>query len=393
MRTNALIFISALALVGSSGSARPVDYVREVKPLLVERCYKCHGASQQKGKLRLDTAASALQGGESGPALKRGRSAESLIVQAVKGIHPEISRMPYKKPPLSEAQIALIEQWIDQGAPAPADEQPERNVHWAFVAPERVAPPEVKKQGWVRNPIDRFILARLEKEGVAPSPEADHITLIRRLSLDLVGLPPRAEEVNAFLNDARPDAFERLVDRLLASPHYGERWARWWLDAARYADSNGYSIDSVRSIWPYRDWVISALNGDLPFDQFTVWQLAGDLLPNPTTEQLVATGFHRNTQVNHEGGIDIEQFRIESAMDRVNTTATVWLGLTLGCAQCHDHKLDPSTQREYYRFFAFFNQQENDGHGNSALEASNTLELGTPEERAALAAYRDQLNR
>src|SRR5213083_365562 len=281
MRSNALIFVSAFALAGSSGIAAPVDYLREVKPLLVERCYKCHGASQQKGKLRLDTAASALQGGESGPALKRGRSAESLIVQAVKGIHPEISRMPYKKPPLSDAQIALIEQWVDQGAPAPADEQPERSVHWAFLAPERVAPPEVKNPRWARNPIDRFILARLEKESVAPSPEADRTTLIRRLSLDLLGLPPGAEAVNAFLNDTRPDACERLVDQLLASPHYGERWGRWWLDAARYADSNGYSIDAPRSIWAYRDWVIDALNRDLPFDRFAIDQLAGDLLPAP----------------------------------------------------------------------------------------------------------------
>src|SRR5437764_13543757 len=240
MRTNALIFVSAFALVGSSGSAAPVDYVLEVKPLLAERCYKCHGASQQKGKLRLDTAASALQGGESGPALKRGRSAESLRAQAVKGIHPEISRMPYKKPPLSDAQIALIEQWIDQGASAPADEQPERSVHWAFVAPERVAPPEVRNQNWVRNPIDRFILARLEKEGVAPSPEADRTTLIRRLSLDLTGLPPSPEEVDEFLGDDRPGAYERAVDRLLASPHHGEHLARHWLDLARYADTNGF---------------------------------------------------------------------------------------------------------------------------------------------------------
>src|SRR5436309_4470579 len=282
MRTSALIFISALALVGSPGGAGPVDYVREVKPLLVERCYKCHGASQQKGKLRLDTAASALQGGESGPALKRGRSAESLIVQAVKGIHPEISRMPYKKPPLSDAQIALLERWIDQGARAPADEQPERSVHWAFVTPEHAAPHEVKNLNWVRNPIDRFILARLEKENIAPSREADRTTLIRRLSLDLLGLPPEAAEVNAFLNDARPDAYERLVDRLLASPHYGERWGRWWLDAARYADSNGYSLDAPRSIWEYRDWVIEALNQDLPFDQFAIWQLAAALLPGTT---------------------------------------------------------------------------------------------------------------
>jgi hypothetical protein len=366
-----------------------VDYVREVKPLLTERCYKCHGASRQKGKLRLDTAASALQGGESGPALKRGRSAESLIVQAVKGIHPEISRMPYKKPPLSDVQIALIAQWIDQGASAPADELPERNVHWAFVSPERVAPPEVKNQKWVRNAIDRFILARLENESVAPSPEADRITLIRRLSLDLLGLPPRAEEVNAFLNDARPDAYDRLVDRLLASPHYGERWGRWWLDAARYADSNGYSLDAPRSIWEYRDWVIDALNQDLPFDQFAIWQLAGDLLPDATIGQQIATGFHRNTQINQEGGIDPEQFRVESVLDRVNTTATVFLGVTLGCAQCHDHKFDPFTQREYYQMFAFFNSSQHDGHGQG--DFGPVLELPTAAEKKSLETHRQRL--
>src|SRR5216117_1056642 len=389
MRTSALILVSAFALVGSSGIAAPVDYVREVKPLLVERCYKCHGASQQKGKLRLDTAASALQGGESGPALRRGRSAESLMVQAIKGTHPEISRMPYKKPPLSDVQIALIEQWIDQGASAPADEQPERSVHWAFVAPERGAPPEVKNQIWARNPIDRFILARLEKEGVAPSPEADRTTLIRRLRLDLLGLPPTAEMANAFLNDARPDAYERLVDQLLASPHYGERWGRWWLDAARYADSNGYSLDAPRSIWAYRDWVIDALNQDLPFDQFAIWQLAGDLLPDATIGQQIATGFHRNTQINQEGGIDPEQFRVESVLDRVNTTATVFLGVTLGCAQCHDHKFDPFTQREYYQMFAFFNTSEHDGHGKG--DFGPVLELPTAAEKKSLETHRQHV--
>ena len=389
MRTSALVFVSAFALVGSCGSAASVDYLREVKPLLAERCYKCHGASQQKGRLRLDTVASALQGGENGPAFKRGKSSESLIIQAVKGIHPDISRMPYKKPPLSDAQIALIGQWIDQGAPAPADEQPERNVHWAFLAPERIASPEVKNPKWVRNPIDRFILERLEKEGLSPSPEADRITLIRRLSLDLLGLSLRTEEVTAFLSDPHPDAYERLVDRLLASPHYGERWGRWWLDAARYADSNGYSIDAPRSIWEYRDWVIGALNQDLPFDQFAIWQLAGDLLPNATIEQQIATGFHRNTQINQEGGIDPEQFRVESVLDRVNTTATVFLGVTLGCAQCHDHKFDPFTQREYYQMFAFFNSSLHDGHGKG--DFGPVLELPTAAEKKALETHRERI--
>ena len=351
----------ALALVGVAAS---VDYVRDVKPIFAENCCRCHGGSQHKGGLRLDTAAFALKGGETGPAFKPGNSTGSLIVQAIKGIHQEIPRMPYKKRALSDAQIVMIEQWIDQGAQAPADEQPEKSKHWAFVPPERPAPPSVKRQAWVRNSIDAFILARLEKDGIAPSPEADRVTLIRRLSLDLLGLPPTPEELEEFLRDTRPDAYERWVDRLLASPHYGERWGRWWLDAARYADSNGYSIDAPRQIWKYRDWVIDALNRDLPFDQFALWQLAGDLLPDATLEQKIATGFHRNTQINQEGGIDPEQFRVESVVDRVNTTATVFLGLTLACAQCHDHKFDPFTQREYYQMFAFFNNTVEDGHGN-----------------------------
>src|SRR5256884_2006875 len=353
----------ALAWVGV---AAPVDYVRDVKPIFAETCCRCHGGSQHKGGRRLDAAAGALKGGESGPAFEPGHGAGSLIVQAVKGTHPEIPRMPYKKRALSDAQIVMIEQWIDQGAQAPADEQPEKSNHWAFVPPERPAPPSVKRQAWVRNSIDAFILARLEKDGIAPSPEADRVTLIRRLSLDLLGLPPTPEALDEFLRDTRPDAYERWVDRMLASPHYGERWGRWWLDAARYADSNGYSIDAPRQIWKYRDWVIDALNRALRFDQFAVWQLAGDLLPDATLEQKIATGFHRNTQINQEGGIDPEQFRVECVVDRVNTTATVFLGVTLACAQCHDHKFDPFTQRDYYRMFAFFNNQMEDGHGKSA---------------------------
>jgi hypothetical protein len=279
---------------------------------------------------------------------------------------------------------------IAPGLTALADASPERSVHWAFVPPRRIEPPKVKYQEWPRNSIDRFVLARLENESVQPSPEADRVTLIRRLSLDLLGLPPMPEEVAGFVSDARPDAYERLVDRLLASPHYGERWGRWWLDAARYADSNGYSLDAPRSIWKYRDWVVDALNRDLPFDQFTIWQLAGDLLPDATAEQKIATGFHRNTQINQEGGIDPEQFRVESVIDRVNTTATVFLGVTLGCAQCHNHKFDPFTQREYYQMFAFFNSTEHDGHGKG--DFGSVLELPTPDESNAREKHQKRLS-
>src|SRR6185295_11056356 len=294
LKSVGIVFALAVGAVRVTAS---VDYVREIKPLLAERCYKCHGASQQKSGLRLDTAAFARKGGEHGAALEPGRSANSLLVKTVEGRHEEIARMPYKKPALSAGQIALLKRWIDEGAKAPADEQPEAAKHWAFVPPQRSDLPAVKQKSWPRNAIDYFILARLEKEGIEPSPEADRVTLIRRLNLDLLGLPPTPEEADAFANDPRPDAYERLVDRLLASPHYGERWGRWWLDAARYADSNGYSIDSLRSVWPYRDWVVRALNADMPFDQFTLWQLSGDLLKTndlprgtPKLEPLIATG-------------------------------------------------------------------------------------------------------
>jgi hypothetical protein len=285
--------------------------------------------------------------------------------------------MPYKKTPLPDAQIETLARWIDEGAKAPADEAPESVKHWAFVAPVRAPVPEVKQSGWPRNDIDRFILARLEQKKIKPSPPADRVTLIRRVSLDLIGLPPTPAEADAFVNDQRADAYEQLVDRLLASPHYGERWARHWLDVARYADSNGYSIDAPRAIWKYRDWVIDALNRDLPYDQFVIEQLAGDLLPDATQEQKIATGFHRNTQINQEGGIDPEQFRIESVLDRVNTTGTAFLGLTVGCAQCHDHKFDPISQREYYQLFAFLNNQD-----------EPDLDTATPEEFAKREAYR-----
>jgi mono/diheme cytochrome c family protein len=372
MRTLSLLCVALFT--ARAAAADPVDYPRDVRPILAAHCYPCHGPDKQRSGLRLDSVAAIRQGGNTGPAVTPGKAGESLLIHAVTGTN-DAAVMPPKGPRLSAAQVALLKTWIDQGANAPADAAvaggPARSRHWSFQSVRRVEPPAVQDAGWVRNPIDAFVLARLEKEGLKPSPEADRTTLIRRLCLDLTGLPPTPEEVDAFVQDTRPDAYERLVDRLLASPHYGERQARHWLDLARYADSNGYSIDAPRSMWPYRDWVVNALNADLPFDRFVTEQLAGDLLPNPTRDQLIATGFHRNTPINEEGGINVEQFRIESVVDRVNTTGSVFLGLTVGCCQCHDHKFDPLAQKEYYQLFAFLNNQD-----------EPTLELATPEELA-----------
>ncbi|RBP39684.1 cytochrome c [Roseimicrobium gellanilyticum] len=341
-----------------------VDYAREVKPLLASACVQCHGAANPKGSLRLDTAAAIFKGGSDGPAVTPGKADQSLLLTVLRGAHDEIPQMPYKRNPLAPEQIAILQQWIAEGAQAPAQETPSEWSHWSFGVPKRDKTTGPERE----HPIDHFINAALTKQGIEPSPRADATTLARRLSLDLTGLPPSLAVVEAFTNEfAKNPAWGvyAYTTFLLDSPHHGERWGRWWLDQARYADSNGYSIDAPRSIWPYRDWVVKALNRNMPFDQFTIEQLAGDLLPKPTVDQLVATGFHRNTQVNGEGGIDPEQFRIESVFDRVGTTGTVWLGLTIACAQCHDHKFDPVTQREFYALFAFFNNQEQDGHGGT----------------------------
>jgi hypothetical protein len=364
----------ALLLAAPARAAEAVDFVRDVQPILTAHCTSCHGAAKKRSGLRLDNARAVRTGGDSGPAVVPGKSSESRLIQAVTGGNDDVKVMPPKGPRLEAREIARLRAWIDAGAAIPASEtiaRPDsaRSKHWAFQPIRRPAEPAVKNASWCRNPIDRFILARLEKEGVAPAPEADRVTLLRRVSLDLTGLPPTPREIDDFLADTRPDAYERAVDRLLASPHYGERWGRHWLDLARYADSNGYSIDAPRSIWKYRDWAIDAFNRDKPFDQFVIEQLAGDLLPNGTAEQRIATGFHRNTQINEEGGIDLEQFRVESIVDRTNTTGTVFLGLTVGCCQCHDHKFDPLTQREYYQLLAFFNSCD-----------EPTLELPTPEQ-------------
>ncbi len=398
-RRSSIHGLSLLVCAGALFSplaAAPVDYLRDVKPLLTQHCVRCHGEEKTEAGLRIDTAESARTGGDSGSAVRVRRNGQSLLSQVLDGTHDDIPRMPYKKPPLSAAEIAILKDWVHQGAPAPENETPGRFEHWAFLPPVRVSPPTVKRTDWPRTPIDRFILARLEKENIAPAPEAERTTLLRRVTLDLTGLPPTPAEIKAFTDDRSVGAYERVVDRLLASPHFGERWARPWLDVARYADSNGYSIDAPRQIWKYRDWVVGALNRDLPFDQFVVEQLAGDLLPGATLEQKVATGFNRNTQINQEGGIDTEQFRIEGVMDRVNTLGSAFLGLTIGCAQCHDHKFDPIKQHEYYQLFAFFNSTVDDGHGKSApgglLEFQGEIE---PEDnlKQELAETRDDLER
>ncbi|MEY2429198.1 MAG: hypothetical protein QOJ40_2083 [Verrucomicrobiota bacterium] len=339
-------------------ATRKIDFAKDIQPLLAKTCYDCHGPEKQKGGLRLDKKAAALKGGDTGPAIVPGKSAESLLIQAVAGAKEDLARMPKKRDPLSAEQIALLRGWIDQGADWPetavANAKDWHN-HWAFKAPVRPKLPQVKNTKWVRNPIDAFILARLLKEKLKPMAEADKVTLLRRLSLDLIGLPPTISEVDAFVADKSPNAYEKEVERLLASPHYGERWGRQWLDAARYADSDGFEKDKPRSVWFYRDWVINALNRDLPYDQFVIEQIAGDQLPNATQEQIVATGFLRNSMINEEGGVDPEQFRMEAMFDRMDCIGKSVLGLTIQCAQCHDHKYDPLKQEEYYQLFAFIN--------------------------------------
>ena len=355
-----------LGLLGAlSGQRTPAaaaaagDFARDVQPILIKRCYECHGPDKQKSDLRLDQKVAAFHGGKSGkPVFVVGKSAESELIKRVTSQDPD-EVMPSKGAPLTPEQIAVLKAWIDAGAV-----WPEEKKHWAFNKPVRPKLPVVKDKKWLRNEIDAFILARLEQEKLAPSPEADRATLIRRLSLDLTGLPPAISEVDAFVKDRSPNAYEKLVDRLLASTHYGEHLARGWLDLARYADSNGYQVDLARSMWPYREWVINAFNNSMPFDQFTIEQLAGDLLPNATLEQKIATGFHRNTKINDEGGGDDEEYRTKAVKDRVATTGTTWLGLTFMCAECHTHKYDPISQDDYYRLYAFFNSTADSGNYN-----------------------------
>jgi hypothetical protein len=351
---------AAAAAVLPPATTGAVDFVRDVQPILTQNCYDCHGAHKHESLLRWDNKEIALRGGEHGPDIIPGRSAESRMIQLVSGAVPDLI-MPLKGDRLTARQIGILRAWIDQGAPWPASASVKAldpRDHWAFKAPVRPPIPSVKNKHWPRNAIDSFVLARLEKEKLRPSPEADRSTLLRRLSLDLTGLPPTIQELEDFAADHSPGAYEKQVERLLASPHYGECWARHWLDVARYADSNGYEKDLARSIWPYRDWVINAYNRNLPFDQFAIDQLAGDLLPNATLADKVATGFLRNSMLNEEGGIDPEQFRNEAIIERMDVLGKAFLGLTLNCCQCHDHKYDPISQKEYYSLFAFLNNDD-----------------------------------
>jgi hypothetical protein len=352
-----LISPSRLVAVEHRGSepAAP-DFKTDVLPILRRSCFECHGSKLQEADLRLDQREAAL---DHSSAIVPGDAINSELYRRVTLPAGDDEIMPATGKPLSKDETDVLRRWIEAGAEWPESVDP--NKHWAYEAPLRPEPPKVNDESWPRNEIDRFVLARLDSEGLKPSPEAERATLIRRVYLDLIGLPPTPTEVDEFLADESESAYETVVDRLLASPLFGERWARPWLDLARYADSHGFQRDDLREIWAYRDWVIRALNADMPFDEFSIEQLAGDLLPDATQEQKIATGFHRCTMTNVEAGTEPEETRTNQIIDRVNTTATVWLGSTIECAQCHDHKYDPFSQKEYYQLFAFFN--------NTAIEA------------------------
>jgi hypothetical protein len=354
MRSCLLFFVAAMAL-----SATP-DFVREVQPIFEARCLGCHGAGMQMAGLRFDQAATVLK------TVKPGDPSASLLFRKVSGLEKTV--MPPSGARLSAQQIATLKNWIESGAKWPENAVISTSKHWSFQPIARPALPA----GDAENPVDRFILARLAKEKIAPSPIAGRNVLIRRVTLDLTGLPPTPEETAAFLSDTRPDAYERLVDRLLASPHYGEKWARLWLDLSHYADSDGYEKDQARPYaWRYRDWLIEALNSDMPYDQFTIKQIAGDELPNATVDDKAATGFFRQTLTNREGGIDRKEDRFEQLVDRTGTLGTTWLGLTVRCAQCHNHKYDPITHKDYYQLMAYFNAAE-----ESEVDAPAPGELG-----------------
>ena len=383
--------IAVALLAGSLHAAEPLRYNRDIRPILSDACFQCHGPDekQRKSGLRLDVREEALKPGESGDvAIVPGRPEESALVKHIESMdRAEMMPPPKSNKKLTSPQKEVLKRWIREGAGY--------EMHWAFTPLQQVQPPATKDGAWPRTDVDRFILARLEKEGLLPSTETDKTTLIRRVSLDLTGLPPTPEEVDAFLADGSLQAYEKVVDRLLRSPHYGERMAVDWLDAARYADSNGYQVDRDKEMYAWRDWVIRAFNDNKPFNQFTVEQIAGDLLPNATLDQRIATGFHRNHMINEEGGVIPEEFLAEYAADRVETTATVWLGQTLNCARCHDHKFDPFTQRDFYSLKAFFHnvneKGKGDAGGNIRLSNPPFQKLPAPELEAKIAALNNDL--
>jgi hypothetical protein len=392
-----IAFLGLLIDLGSTGTApaaglaedhqpaaaRPLRFTRDVRPILARHCYACHGPDehQRKAKLRLDVKDGALDEREGGRPFAPGSIDDSEALRRIDSDDPTEQMPPGGRDKrLSPEQVEVLKAWVAQGA--------KWESHWAFERPVRPLPPPVHDPGWARNPIDLFVLARLDREGLRPSPEADPATLLRRACLDLIGLPPTPEQAAAFFRDDAPGAYERLVDRLLASPAYGERWARMWLDLARYADTKGYEKDLKRNIWRYRDWVIDAFNADVSFDRFGTEQLAGDLLPGGGPGALLATAFHRNTLTNDEGGTDDEEFRIAAVKDRVDTTVQVWMGLTMGCAKCHSHKYDPIAQKEYYQFYAFFDQTaDHDRYDDSPLEP-----FPTPEQQRRIDAKRDRID-
>ncbi len=365
-----------LALVPLVAAGQSVEFNRDIRPILSDKCYTCHGPSSvnRQANLRFDI--------ESGAKVRQvivpGHADQSELFRRISSDNKAV-RMPPAfagRDKLTDKEVDTIRRWIDQGA--------QWQLLWSFIAPKRPPRPQVSDPKWPRNEIDWFILDKLDREGLRPSPEADRRTLIRRVTLDLTGLPPTPDEVDAFLHDGSQNAYERLVDRLLASPRYGERMAFRWMEAARYADTNGYSNDGVREMWPWRDWVIGSFNRNLPFDEFTVDQIAGDLIPNATLEQKIATGFNRNHRTSAEGGIVPEEFRVDYAADRTETTATVWMGLTVGCARCHDHKYDPIPQRDYYRLFAYFNIVPGNGFAYNFGNDDPKIKTPNPEQQATL---------
>src|SRR5262245_58284768 len=398
---NALLITPILGCVLATPPqpTRKVEFNRDIRPILSENCFICHGPakSARKGGLRFDTEEGAKADLGDYFAIIPGKPGESKLIERITAAdESQVMPPPSTNKKLSPRQIELLRQWIAEGAVW--------QQHWAFIAPARPTPPKVSNAAWPVNSIDRFILARLERDGLSPQPEASPVTLIRRVTLDLTGLPPTLKEIDEFLADCGlsttssdrqskianrkskiDDAYRRLVERLLASPRFGERMVLDWLDAARYADSNGYQTDGTRAMWPWRDWVIDAFNKNMPFDQFTIEQIAGDLLPNPTVPQKIATGFHRNHMLNGEGGRIAEESRVDYVVDRVDTTGTIWLGLTVGCGRCHEHKYDPLSQKEYYPLYAFYNNiAESGGVDRRNGTAAPVLELPTPVEQKRL---------